>query len=238
MNPMGTKAGIQPQTLFVGKNPDNDQFIRRYVSQLNDIEFSDSDEPEEIHNLRRQPHTVLTEENLKEYLNDQTVKVNLENHYWISNSFISKIGRMSPNLLTLSLRRMPQITNQIFAEVFEHLSQLQTVDLCDCDGLYPTALQLLLRKNPNLEQIQLSGCNNAVDDKAIRLMSGLANLEFLDISYCKQVTDQGLVHFSDKKLPITSLVINGVQSVTSAGVAALLNCCMQTLVDLEAGDLD
>jgi hypothetical protein len=24
MNPMGTKAGIQPQTLFVGKNPDND----------------------------------------------------------------------------------------------------------------------------------------------------------------------------------------------------------------------
>jgi hypothetical protein len=57
-------------------------------------------------------------------------------------------------------------------------------------------------------------------------MSGLANLEFLDISYCKQVTDQGLVHFSDKKLPITSLVINGVQSVTSAGVAALLNCCM------------
>jgi len=42
--------------------------------------------------------TVLTEENLKQYLNEQTGKVNLENHYWISNNFISKLGRMAPNL--------------------------------------------------------------------------------------------------------------------------------------------
>lgn len=87
-----------PQTQYVGKKPDSDQYIRRVVKQLNDIEFSDSDEPEEIHNLRRQPRTVLTEENLKEYLNDETGKVNLENHYWISNSFISKLGRMAPRL--------------------------------------------------------------------------------------------------------------------------------------------
>ena len=114
--------------------------MRREVKQLNDIEFSDSDEPEEIHNLRRQPNTVLTEENLKEYLTNETVKVNLENHYWISNSFISKLGRMSPNLQELSLRRMPQITNQVFAEVFDHLTSLRTVDFCDCDGLHSSAL--------------------------------------------------------------------------------------------------
>jgi hypothetical protein len=54
---------------------------------------------------------VLTEENLKEYISGETAKINLENHYWISNSFISKLGRMAPNLLELSLRRMPQITN-------------------------------------------------------------------------------------------------------------------------------
>lgn len=107
MNPIGRRAAIEPQTLYVGKRPDNEHYIRRVVKQLNDIEFSDSDEPEELHNLRRQPRTVLTEENLKDYLNDQTGKVNLENHYWISNSFISKLGRMTPNLQQLSLRRMP-----------------------------------------------------------------------------------------------------------------------------------
>jgi len=111
MNPIGKRSAIEPQTLFVGKIPDNKSYIRRVVKQLNDLEFSDSDEPEELHNLRRQPQTVLTEENLKEYLTETTGKVNLENHYWISNSFISKLGRMSPNLQELSLRRMPQITN-------------------------------------------------------------------------------------------------------------------------------
>ena len=120
---------------------------------MNDIEFSDSDEPEELHNLKRQPRTILTEENLKEYLDDETMKINLENHYWISNSFIAKLGRMAPSLQELSLRRMPQITNKIFAEVFENLETLTTVDFCDCEGLFSSAFQLLLRKNHNLEMI-------------------------------------------------------------------------------------
>ena len=57
----------------------------------------------------------------KEYLTPETVKLNLENHYWISNSFISKLSKMAPNLQQLSLRRMPQITNQFFAEAFKEL---------------------------------------------------------------------------------------------------------------------
>lgn len=65
MNPIGNRAAVEPQSLYVGKTPNNESYIRRVVKQLNDIEFSDSDEPEEIHNLRRLPATVLTEENLK-----------------------------------------------------------------------------------------------------------------------------------------------------------------------------
>lgn len=96
---------------------------------------------------------------------------------------------MAPNLQELSLRRMPQITNQVFAEVFEYLTHLRIIDFCDCDGLHSTALQLMLRKCKDLEQIQLSGCTNAVDDRSVRLIATQKNLEFLDISYCKQVTD-------------------------------------------------
>jgi hypothetical protein len=125
MNPIKAYAPIEPQTLFLGTGSvdksDKDPFKKRDVSQLNDIEFSDSDDPEEIANLKRQPATVLNEENLKEYLTPETVKLNLENHYWISNSFISKLSKMAPNLRQLSLRRMPQITNQFFAEAFKEL---------------------------------------------------------------------------------------------------------------------
>jgi len=102
---------------------------------------------------------------------------------------------MAPNLQELSLRRMPQVSNQVFAEIFEHLTGLTSVDFCDCEGLYTSALLLLLRKSRNLEQIQLSGCNNAVDDTAMKMISHQSKLEFIDISYCKKVTDSGLLDF-------------------------------------------
>ena len=93
------------------------------------------------------PNTILTEENLKEYLTENTGKINFENFYWLSNNFIAKLGKMCPNLQQLSLRRMPQITNKIWAEMFEYFRELKVVDFCDCDGMVSTALNLMLRKN-------------------------------------------------------------------------------------------
>jgi hypothetical protein len=105
----------------VGNPPDTGDYIRRVVRQLDDIEFSENEDPEDVCNLRRQPRTVLTEEHLRAYVNEETGKINLENHYWISNNFISKLGRMAPQLQELSLRRMPQVTNNVFAEIFSTL---------------------------------------------------------------------------------------------------------------------
>jgi hypothetical protein len=86
---------------------------------LQDIEYSsESDDPEEILHLKRQPHTVLTEENMRTILNDETEKLNLEACYWIKPQFITKIGKMAPNLSEISFRRMTHITNPDFAEVF------------------------------------------------------------------------------------------------------------------------
>merc|ERR1719331_3336352 len=48
------------------------------------------------------PRTVLNEENLREFLCEETLRLNLENHYWIKNNMISNIGRMAPNLMVLS----------------------------------------------------------------------------------------------------------------------------------------
>jgi hypothetical protein len=44
------------------------------------------------------PRTVLTEDNLKKYLSQETLRLNLEHHYWLKDSFMSKLGRMAPNL--------------------------------------------------------------------------------------------------------------------------------------------
>ena len=50
--------------------------------------------------------TVLTEENLKQILNGETTKLNLEHHYWLKDNFLNKLGRLAPNIKELSLRRL------------------------------------------------------------------------------------------------------------------------------------
>ena len=61
----------------------------------------------------------------------------------------------------------------------------------------------------------MSGCPNAVDDAALKLISGLNSLQFLDISYSKRVTDVGMAHFANKKIPINTLVINSCHGISS-----------------------
>ena len=113
--------------MFFGAKPDpeKDPYDRRIVKQLNDISFEESDEEEyeDVKNLKRLPHTVLTEEVLKKYLSADTERLNLEHHYWIKDSFLDKIGRMAPNLLELSLRRM-EISNFAFMQIMKELKHL------------------------------------------------------------------------------------------------------------------
>ena len=103
------QSGIYPMDNFYGKPPngDADPYNRRVIRALDDIDFEeDSDEAEEIANLNRLPRTILNVENLKKYASDLTIRLNLENHYWLKNNFIDKLGKMCPNLQQLSLRRM------------------------------------------------------------------------------------------------------------------------------------
>ena len=87
---------------YFGKRPDpaKDQFDRRVTQQLNDISFEEDSEEdfEDMRAVKRQSRTVLTEENLRKYLGEETVKLNLEHHYWLKDSFLSKLGRMAPQL--------------------------------------------------------------------------------------------------------------------------------------------
>ncbi len=120
---------------------------------MNDIEFEEDDDWEEIKNLKRMQRTILNEENLRQYLSEETLRLNLENHYWIKNNMIDKIGRMAPNIQVLSLRRMKFITNPVFAQIFKYMRDLRKIDLTDCEGLLPTAGCLLVDNNKSLSHI-------------------------------------------------------------------------------------
>ena len=116
MNPLAEERGsLYPQSTFFGCPDGEDRFNNRKVKELNDISFEEDEDWEEIKNLKRMPRTILNEENLRECLSAETLRLNLENHFWIKNNMIDKVGRMAPNLQVLSLRRMKFVTNPVFA---------------------------------------------------------------------------------------------------------------------------
>lgn len=116
------KSAILPLAQYAGHSPgkDDDRFDRRIVPQLSDISFeADSeDDFEDVKNIQRQPMTVLTEENLKKILSKETTKLNLEHAYWLKDNFMNKLGRLAPNLQTLSLRRVA-ISDEAFQSLFK-----------------------------------------------------------------------------------------------------------------------
>jgi len=73
----------------------------------------------------------LTEENLRKFLSDETIKINLEHHHWLKNSFISKIGKMAPNLKEVNLRRL-KLTNEDFKDLVYHFHNVEALDISEC----------------------------------------------------------------------------------------------------------
>ena len=148
-------ASILPQSNYFGQTPDpsKDPYDRRKVKQLNDISFEELDESEEefedVKNMKRLPKTVLTEENLKNYLGVETEKLNLEHHYWLKDTFLDKLGRMAPNLRELSLRRL-KVSNRAFTEIMLPLKRLERIDISDCSLVMATALKIALDNNKGL----------------------------------------------------------------------------------------
>lgn len=190
LNALSTKSQyispMLPMAAYCGKklDPKKDPYNRRKVKQLDDISFESDDEPEEIKNLRRLPETVLTEESLKDSLSRDLRKLNLDNHFWIKNNFIDKIGRMAPNLVEISLRGL-KITSQSFSDLVKHLGLLKIIDISNCRLLEEDAILSLAETNTAIVQFKCSGCRRAITDTSFSALinASKCQYEILDLSY-------------------------------------------------------
>jgi hypothetical protein len=138
-------------------------------------------------NIKRQRRTVLTEENLKKFLSIETLKLNLDHHNWLKDSFLAKIGGLAPNLKDLCLRRLP-ISNASFTELVHKLHHLEKLDVSDCSLIEESGMKELFKNNgESLKYLNASNCIDAVTDETLSALCAIEEpvLEHLDISYCK-----------------------------------------------------
>jgi hypothetical protein len=83
-----------------------DNFSKK-TKKIDDISFEEiNNQNEDVKDLKRLSPDFITEEALKDNLNDKVELLRLENCHWLSKDLISKIGRMDPNMKELSLRNL------------------------------------------------------------------------------------------------------------------------------------
>ena len=102
----GTKyCTIFPKRILIGDKPNG--LYSKEMKKIGDISFEEELlENEVTRNLKRWTPDNITNESLKDFLSSEVKILNLQNHYWLSQDLISKLGRLASNLVELNLRNL------------------------------------------------------------------------------------------------------------------------------------
>ena len=104
-----------PKSAMLGPKPDPN--FENPVKKIGDISFEeDTTEGEGVKNLSRLPPENITEEWVKDNLNEKVTKINFSNCYWLSKDLVSKLGRLDPNLKTIILKNL-DLSNYIVENI-------------------------------------------------------------------------------------------------------------------------
>jgi len=88
---------MYPKSNCLGPEPDNN--FAKKLKKIGDISFEEEDpDIELVKNLKRLSPDHITEEWIKENLNENVEILRLDNCYWLSKELVSKIGRIDGNL--------------------------------------------------------------------------------------------------------------------------------------------
>lgn len=90
--------------------------------------------------------TVLTEDNLRKILTKETVKLNIEHHYWLKDNFLCKLGRLAPNLKILTVKRLP-ISNNSFTEIMKYCTNIEELDISECPYIEESGIKQFFKNN-------------------------------------------------------------------------------------------
>ena len=90
-------SNIYPKSAILGV-PHTEDFAAK-GKDIGDISFEeDNNEKEAVKNLTRLTPDFLSEEWIKDNLTTKVVKLNIENHHWLSLDLISKLTRLDGKL--------------------------------------------------------------------------------------------------------------------------------------------
>ena len=235
-----------PKSAMLGPKPDKN--FENHVKKIGDISFEeDKTEIETVKNLSRLPPENITEEWVKDNLNQNVTKINFENCYWLSKDLISKLGRLDSNLKKVSLRNL-DLSNYMIENILQYAKDIEELDISNCTGLTKGLLEIIAEKGKNITHLNIFNLPDAVDDYGLnQIGQKLIKLKSINLGKNFKVTDKGtdglLCHREKEKvnkedeeypplLKIEKIEVTNLPNLTNEGIKIILKNTKNTLTDL------
>ena len=220
-----------PKSAMLGPKPDPN--FENSVKKIGDISFEeDTTEGEGVKNLSRLPPENITEEWVKDNLNEKVTKINFSNCYWLSKDLVSKLGRLDPNLKKISLKNL-DLSNYIVENIIVHCKSLEELDISNCTGLASGFLEIIAEKGQSLVDLNIANLNGGINDlELINIGYKLKNLKKINLSRNHSITDKGIKGLLCHGIKLTLADFSACLSLTNAGIQTLFEYTADTLEDL------
>ena len=220
-----------PKSAMLGPKPDPN--FENPVKKIGDISFEeDTTEGEGVKNLSRLPPENITEEWVKDNLNEKVTKINFSNCYWLSKDLVSKLGRLDPNLKTIILKNL-DLSNYIVENIIVHCKSLEVLDISNCTGLASGLLEIISEKGQNIVDLNIANLNGGINDlELINIGYKLKKLKKINLSRNHTITDKGIKGLLCHGIKLTLADLSACLSLTNSGIQTLFDYTADTLEDL------
>ena len=220
-----------PKSAMLGPKPDPN--YENPTKKIGDISFEeDTTEGEGVKNLSRLPPENITEEWVKDNLNNKVTKINFANCYWLTKDLVSKLGRLDPSLKIICLRNL-DLSNYIVENIIVNCKVLEELDISNCTGLASGLLEIIAEKGKKLVDLNISNLNGGINDsELISIGYKLQNLKKINLSRNYNVTDKGIKGILCHGIKLNTIDLSACLSLTNVGLQTLFEFCAETLENI------
>lgn len=230
-------SNIVPNEIMIGKKNKNE--FTKPLKRIGDISFEEEAyETEDIKSLKRNTYEFIDNDSIKEILNDEVEKLSIENHYWLSQDVVSKIGRLASQLIDLNLRNL-KINSSHLHQIVSYLKRISSLNISECEYLDENSLVHIKNYCQTLKSINCSGLYNVVKDSSLYLLGQIETLTEMNISRCIYITSKGMDDLikNSKKNQLKVININGLRSLTGDSINSLIKHNELSLEELDMSNL-
>ncbi|KAJ3118719.1 hypothetical protein HK098_005849 [Nowakowskiella sp. JEL0407] len=123
-------------------------------------------------------------------INTQLALVNLASCYQIFDEHLYTLITTCPNILSLGISNCWKITDRGLSYIAQFLPQLQALDISYCGQL--TGIGFTEHQWSGMRRLDLTYCKQIADEALEKLLSRTADIEELRLRRCTRITDFGL----------------------------------------------